>query len=470
MAVNNGVRVRFAPSPTGNLHIGGLRTALFNFLFARHHNGVFLIRIEDTDIERSQSVFVDAIFDALKWMQIESDEPVYFQTDRLDIYRKMIDQLLSQGKAYRCYCTPQELAQKQERMGLDYRYDERCRNLQEPIAGRQSTVRYKLPKERSKITFIDMIRGEISIELGQLDDFIIARSDGLPVYNFAVVVDDAYSKITHIIRGEEHISNTPKQILLYEALRYQVPLFAHLPLILGPSGKKLSKREAAVSVMDYKDQGFLPYALFNYLARLGWSHGDQEIFTQKELIDFFNISHVHKKGAMFDAEKLSWLNSHYIKESDNDHLLEYMRCNNIFDPHILTPHFSHEQLHALLKLYKERAKTLLDIVQGILTVYHVPVSYERDGIEKYVSHDTSRILVSVLEQFEKIELWNLDNLKDSLKKVCNQFGVKLGDVAHPLRLAITGISTSPGIFDLLVIIGKVESMEQINKFLVYIQN
>jgi len=322
MNKNNNVRVRFAPSPTGYLHIGNLRTALFNWLFARHYDGTFLVRLEDTDRERSTKEYADSLFDILEWIGLTSDEPVIKQTDRFGEYKQLIEQLLEQGKAYRCFCSSEEIEARQKAAGLDPAYagyDSFCANGThgKNDSSKPYVIRFKIPRNIEEITFNDLIRGQITVKTAELDDFVIARSDGTPTYNFVVVIDDAAMRITHVIRGEDHISNTPKQIFLYQAFGYKVPQFAHMPLILGPSGARLSKREAATSVVDYRGEGYLPDALINYLARLGWSHGDQEIFTRQELIDYFTIDNVGKKGSIFDKEKLDWVNGLYMRQVAN---------------------------------------------------------------------------------------------------------------------------------------------------------
>ena len=319
MVSKNSIRVRFAPSPTGHLHIGGLRTAFFNWLFARHNNGVFLLRIEDTDVERSTKEYLDSILATFDWVNLPSDEPIVIQSQRIAEHTALIAQLLKEGKAYRCYCSQEQVAERYKGQGSGdefIKYDGRCRNAAEQ-PGVPAAIRFALPAGRTTVAFDDLIRGRVEVGIDQLDDFIIARSDGTPMYNFVVVVDDAHMRISHIIRGEEHISNTPKQLLLYEALGFPVPFFAHTPMILGPDGNKLSKRDAATSVLEYRQEGYLPDALLNYLVRLSWAHGDQEIFTREELISYFTLDHVGKKGAIFDPQKLSWVNSVYMRAKDS---------------------------------------------------------------------------------------------------------------------------------------------------------
>ena len=313
------VRTRFAPSPTGYLHIGGVRTALFSWLYARHHGGEFVLRIEDTDRERSTQASVDAILEGMQWMGLKADEGPIYQSDRLARYREVLDQLLDQGLAYYCYCTPEELdavREQQRAQNIKPRYNRKCRDMDDPSRpGIDPVIRFKNPLEGSVI-FEDLVRGRINISNDELDDLVIARGDGMPTYNFAVVVDDMDMGITHVIRGDDHVNNTPRQVNIFNALNASLPVFAHVPMIVGSDGQRLSKRHGAVSVLEYRDQGFLPEAMRNYLLRLGWSHGDQEVFSTKEMIGLFDLGEVNRAAAAFDLDKLKWLNQHYIKEAD----------------------------------------------------------------------------------------------------------------------------------------------------------
>ncbi|MCL4537181.1 MAG: glutamate--tRNA ligase, partial [Nitrospirae bacterium] len=324
MNKNNKIRVRFAPSPTGHLHIGGARTALFNYLFARHNNGAFVLRIEDTDRSRSTEEYIEAIIEGMRWLKLDWDEGPYRQTDRFDIYRSYVERLLNEGKAYRCYCTPEELEQRRQEalaQGKTPKYDGRCRNITEPMPDKPSAIRFKMPQE-GRTVVNDLIKGVVEFENNQLEDLIIMRSDGTPTYNFVVVVDDIDMEITHIIRGDDHLNNTPKQIHIYKAFGWEPPAFGHLPMILGADKTRLSKRHGATSVMAYKDMGYLPDALVNYLVRLGWSYGDQEVFTKDELIKYFSLENIGKSAAVFNPEKLLWLNSQYIIKEDAKTLAE----------------------------------------------------------------------------------------------------------------------------------------------------
>lgn len=455
------VRVRFAPSPTGNLHIGGLRTALFNWLFARHFQGTFLLRIEDTDIERSTPEFFDSILGALDWVSITSDEPLVIQSHALDMHKKLIKQLLDDGKAYRCYCPVSTDAES-----LDYfRYGSLCR-MREPVETDQPyVVRIKLPTDQTRIEFNDLIYGPISFPVDQFDDFIIARSDGTPVYNFVVVADDAAMKITHVIRGEEHLQNTPKQIILYQALGYSVPYFAHLPLILGPSGSKLSKRDGATSVLDYKKNGYLAHALCNYLVRLGWSHGDQEVFTIDELINHFTLEGVNKKGSIFDHKKLDWLNGLYIRSMNNQELIDYIQRDVNHNFCATFTHWSHEQLLGFIALYKERCITLVELNEKLCSL-HDP-SHEISEADRimWIQENTLVYLENLLACIKKNEEYSLEFIKNCTKMVCKESSIQLVALAQPLRLALTATTASPGIFELMELLGKEETVHRIERFI-----
>lgn len=455
------VRVRFAPSPTGNLHIGGLRTALFNWLFARHNQGTFLVRIEDTDLERSTPDFFDSILGALDWSSITSDEPIVIQSHALDTHKKLINKLLDEGKAYRCYCPVSTDVES-----MDYfRYGSLCR-MKKPVELDQPfVVRIKLPSDQKRIEFHDLIYGPISFPLDQFDDFIIARSDGTPVYNFVVVADDDAMKITHIIRGEEHLQNTPKQIILYQALGYVLPYFAHLPLILGPSGSKLSKRDGATSVLDYKKNGYLAQALCNYLVRLGWSHGDQEIFTFDELISFFTLEVVNKKGSIFDHKKLDWLNAHYIRQMQSQELIDYIQRDN---DHNFCAHFTrwnHRQLEGLVSLYKERSTTLVELREKLYALHDATDLITEVDKEKWVDENTLIYLKDFVLILKQGEEYSVEFLKNSAKAVCKESNIQLVALAQPLRLALTATTASPGIFELMELLGKEESLGRVERFI-----
>ena len=478
LIMNNNIRVRFAPSPTGDLHIGGLRTALFNELFARHNNGKLLLRIEDTDRERSKAVYTDSIIESLKWAGIVFDEIPIVQSERISHHKKIIEILIQEGKAYKCYCTPEEVAQRNRERGneslYDNKYDRYCLSLDTIFSksfningqaggNKPFVVRFKLPFEKGPIAFTDLIRGEVTFDVEQLDDFIITRSDGQPMYNFVVVVDDHDMQISHVIRGEDHISNTPKQILLYQACGYAVPQFAHLPLILGPSGNRLSKRDAATSTLEYRQNGYLPQALINYLARLGWAHGDQEKFSKQEMIGLFELKNVGKCGARFDQEKLDWLNGVYMREMSAQALLNLIIAD--IDPAVekKTPYFSEQPRYALIDIYKERVKTVAEIVQSIISVHSAPSSFDVDALEEWITPAIRTHLVSIIAILEAVDPFTIELVSQAIKNMAKQLNVKLVMLAQPIRIALLGTSSGPGVFDLVATLGKQETIDRLKK-------
>lgn len=455
------VRVRFAPSPTGHLHIGGLRTALFNWLFARHNKGNFLLRVEDTDIERSKPEFLLSILGALEWCSIESDEPPAIQTHSVAIHKKLIQKLLDEDKAYRCYCP---LSTDVESMDY-FRYGSFCR-MKEPLTTDQSfVVRIKLPQNQERIEFNDLIYGPISFPMDQFDDFIIARSDGTPVYNFVVVVDDAAMKISHVIRGDEHIPNTPKQIILYQALGYSLPNFAHLPLILGSNGTPLSKRDGATSVLEYKKNGYLANALCNYLVRLGWSHGDQEIFSIDELIQFFTIDGVGKKGAIFDPKKLDWLNGMYMRQTSDQELVELIQRDVDHNFCAELSSWTHNQLLGLIALYKERSSTLLELSTKLRAVYSYKQPIASQELDQWIKQSTPLYMQNVIDRIISIDDFKTDTIKDALKAYIKEAGISLVEIAQPIRLALTATTSSPGVFELMDLLGKEETVSRLHNFI-----
>lgn len=465
---NRPIRVRFAPSPTGYLHIGSLRTALFNWLFARHHNGTFLVRIEDTDIERSKSEYTDSIIQDLKWMNLQPDEPIVIQSHRFPEHAQLIELLLAQGKAYKDYYTQEELIDlHKEKTGVAefVKAYAVCRN-QPQDQDKPYVVRFKLPLDREAVSFHDLIRGTVSFEVEQLDDFVIARPDGRPMYNFVVVADDIEQQVTHVIRGEDHISNTPKQILLYEAFDKQVPAFAHLPLILGKEGQRLSKRDAATATQEYRELGYLPDALLNYLVRLGWAHGDQEVFSRQELINLFSIEEVGKKGAIFDHEKLDWLNGLYIRNSDND-LLKNMLIDLRLD--FGSSVFDESQIIELINLYKDRSKTLVELAHHLKLFMQLPAQYDSTACGQWVDSGTVSILQDLIHKLDQLPSFALHDIKDLLAAYAKQQNKKLGAIAQPIRIALVGGSSSPSVFELLAILGKKESLTRLERFVVFLQ-
>jgi glutamyl-tRNA synthetase len=462
------VRVRFAPSPTGHLHIGSLRTAVFNWLFARHNNGKFLIRIEDTDQERSTTEYVESILSSLQWMGIDSDEEIIFQSAQQSKQQKYLDMLFASGRAYRCFC-----AQKRSEVAGEYfKYDGNCfAILPENIdLTKPHVIRFRLPEfAQERLSFIDVVRGEVGYPFDQLDDFIIARSDGTFMYNFAVVIDDALMQISHVIRGDDHLNNTFKQILLYEALGIETPKFVHIPLILNESGSKLSKRDAAVSVTEYRKQGYLADALFNYLVRLGWSHGNDEIFSKSEMIKYFTLENVGKSGAVFDVDKLQWLNGVYIRNENPIKLVQLI--NRDVDPTFENEKlFSNQQIINIVGLYKERIKTLSELCAATYNLSVPPKSYDVAAIEKWVSVDTKLVLIDLLVELQEIEDWTFDNISTQIKDFAKIKNLKLGQIAQPIRISLTGSTSSPSVFHLLEILEKAEVLKRINQFLEFVSS
>ncbi|HLJ31520.1 MAG TPA: glutamate--tRNA ligase [Candidatus Babeliales bacterium] len=466
MSKNNTVRVRFAPSPTGHLHIGGLRTALFNWLFARHHGGAFLLRIEDTDFERSTKEYRDSILHSFAWTQLEHDEEIITQSERMVEYHKVAYKLIDEKKAYRCFCSPDDVVARVQRATGDafIAYDGYCRDRvsQEGDHERQHVIRFKLPEGRTEVSFEDLIKGTITISLDNMDDFIIIRSGGFPMYNFAVIVDDAFMSITHIVRGEEHIVNTPKQILLNEACGYTNPRFGHLPLILGPSGDKLSKRDGATSVIEYRKEGYLPHALLNYLARLGWSHGDQEIFSLSELIEHFSLDNIGKKGAIFDFEKLAWVNTVYLKALTEEQIIDAIVAD--VDTHFLTRfEWDVDTIKSLIVLYKERVKTLKMLVEELVLVHNGTHERNAEDMQKWITPDTAAQLDAIISAFEKQDIFTHDNCSAIAKELATTLGIKLVALLQPIRLALLGKASGPGLFDLLPIMGKTEVIKRLKE-------
>ncbi|MBI4688348.1 MAG: glutamate--tRNA ligase [Nitrospirae bacterium] len=464
--MSNEIRVRFAPSPTGYLHIGGARTALFNYLYTRHLKGVFVLRIEDTDRSRSTDEFIEAIIESMKWLGLEWDEGPFRQTDRFDVYRKYVDKLLSEGKAYYCYCAPEELEERRKEAiakGLPPKYDGRCRKLQGGHGSGGAAVRFKMPEEGETIVD-DLIRGKVVFENSQLDDLIIMRSDGTPTYNFTVVVDDVDMNITHVIRGDDHLNNTPKQIHIYRALGYEIPLFAHLPMILGSDKTRLSKRHGATSVTAYKDMGYLPEAIINYLARLGWSHGDQEVFTKDELIEKFSFEHIGKSAAVFNPEKLLWLNSHYIINTPSERLAELVVPYLINEKIIKEGESLDKQwLSQAIGTLKERSKTLVELASSLRYYIAEDIQYDEKAKAKFLNEKAVSYLRELSESLISITDFSAHELERIFKTIVETQGIKLGELAQPVRVAMTGGTTSPGIFEVLEIMGREKVLKRLEK-------
>ncbi|MBM3886527.1 glutamate--tRNA ligase [Candidatus Dependentiae bacterium] len=465
-ATTQAVRVRFAPSPTGHLHIGGLRSALFNWLFARHQGGAYLLRVEDTDLLRSTKEYLDSQLSSLAWAGIISDEPVVYQMSRVVEHLARAKQLMQDGKAYPCFCAPRDADEVVHNLeaGFGQKYDRTCRDkaYSEEDLRKPHCVRFRLPDNLEQVSFYDQIRGEIVTKGEYFDDFVIIRRDGSPIYNFCVVVDDIFMRITHIIRGEDHIPNTPKQVLLYQALEVVPPLFAHVPLILGKDGSKMSKRDAAVSVEEYRAQGFMPEALINYLVRLGWSHGDQEVFTEKELINFFTLDGVGKKGSIFDIKKLEWLNGVYLRQSSCERVLEAIRAMNENIAAALLATWGQVKYLALIKLYKERATTLVELANQILALAKQPIKLDLSLISKWRNERSLALLNDFAHAFSQADDLSHEKLLQIANAVCETQGEKLIHLAQMLRLALTSTIQSPGVFDLLGILGTKEGLLRIN--------
>jgi glutamyl-tRNA synthetase len=463
------VRVRFAPSPTGFLHIGGLRTALFNWLFAHHEGGAFLVRIEDTDRDRFSQEYEYAITSSLQWAGIKADEPLVYQHARQSEHQKAVDDLLAKGKAYYCFCSLDELQQKRESAQEEketYIYDRTCRFLtptKEDIKHKAYVVRFKVETNEDFLVFEDLIRGKVSLPTEHIDDFVLSRSDGSMTYNFAVVIDDHFMRISHVVRGEDHIVNTAKQILLYQAYGWNVPLFGHVSLILGSNGQKLSKRDAAVGVQDYKDKGFLADALCNYLVRLGWSHGDQEVFTTDEMIKHFNIANVSTHGAIFDYNKLLWLNSVYIKAKPAAELCALVNQNIMVNLVTKTEYWNQQQREAAIDVYKDRSQTLRELVAGVMSLYDAPKNYDAESLAQWVTSDTAK-LIGQLATDLFTQPFDKQALQDFVKLFAKNHDVKFPVVAQPIRIALIGSSHGPGIFDMMEIIGKDEVLTRLQNF------
>lgn len=466
---NSKVRVRFAPSPTGFLHIGGLRTALFNWLFAHHEGGQFLVRIEDTDRDRFSQEYEYAIVSSLRWAGIKADEPFVYQHARQSEHQKSVDELIAKDKAYYCFCTLDELQQKRESAQGEketYIYDRTCRKYKptkEDIKHKPYVVRFKVEVDEEFLVFDDLIRGKVSLPTEHIDDFVLSRSDGSMTYNFAVVIDDHFMRISHVIRGEDHIVNTGKQILLYEAYNWSIPQFGHVSLILGPTGQKLSKRDAATGVQDYKDKGILADALCNYLVRLGWSHGDQEVFTTDEMIKHFDIKNVSTHGAIFDINKLLWLNSVYIKAKPAAELCALINQNLEINLVNMTSAWNQEQREATITLYKDRSQTLRELVAGVMNLYQAPTVYEAESVAQWVTPAIIDKLRILADELQYVHL-NKAELQDQFKLFAKDHDLKFPQIAQPTRIALIGSSHGPGVFDMIEILGKDEMLHRLKMF------
>ena len=456
------VRTRFAPSPTGFLHIGGLRTALFCWLYARRHGGQFVLRIEDTDLERSTDQAIQQILDGMEWAGLNHDEGPFYQTKRFDRYKEVIEEMLASGNAYRCYCTKEELEQmraEQTARGDKPRYDGRWRERSDSRPGVSPVIRFKNPLS-GEVVVQDAVHGRVVFQNSELDDLIIARSDGTPTYNFCVVVDDMDMRITHVIRGDDHLNNTPRQMNMLLALGHAPPVYAHLPMILGADGAKLSKRHGAVSVLQYRDEGFLPEAVLNYLARLGWSHGDQEFFSIEEMIRLFDISAVNKSASAFDAEKLAWLNQQHMMRASPARIVPVLRWQ-LERAGVETA--DEGRLEQIVIVQRERAKTVREMALNSLFFFRAPESYDDKAVRKHVTPEIRETLAQAAQVLNDLGSWTTESVHAVLNEICTAQGINLGKLAQPIRIAMCGGTISPPIDATLAILGKDESLARLDK-------
>ena len=462
------VKVRFAPSPTGFLHIGGVRTALFNWLFARHHGGQFVLRIEDTDHERSTEDSIAEILESMRWLGLDWDEGPYRQTERQKLYSQKVDQLFKEGKAYCCYCTPEVLDQKRseaQKKGLKPKYDGTCRERTDTPEGAPSVVRFKAPLEGS-VVVEDLLRGKVVFDIAELDDLILQRTNGSPTYNFVVVVDDADMGITHVVRGDDHLSNTPRQCLLYDALNFPRPRFAHISMILGQDKARLSKRHGATSALAYRDMGYLPSALINYLARLGWSHGDQEIFSLEEMIRHFSFDSVHTSAAVFDPDKLSWLNEHYIKTTPPEDLARHLEPFLIRSGILEEGHgLDFAEISRVIPSLNQRAKTLVEMAEKSAFYFKKGVEFDDKAKTKFLTDEARHLLEKAIAGLSQLENFSSEEIELLFKKIMEEEGIKLGKLAQPVRVALTGTTVSPGIYDVILLLGKDETLARLKQAL-----
>ncbi|MES2182669.1 MAG: glutamate--tRNA ligase [Pseudomonadota bacterium] len=457
------VRTRFAPSPTGFLHIGGARTALFSWAFAKKHGGKFILRIEDTDVARSTPEAVQAILDGMEWLGLDYDEGPFYQMQRMDTYKRTLQKMLDEGSAYYCYCSKEELdalRESQMQQNLKPRYDGRWRpevdkNLPAPPTDVPPVIRFKNPKT-GNVVWQDLVKGEISIANQELDDLIIARADGTPTYNFCVVVDDWEMGITQVIRGDDHVNNTPRQINMLLALGATIPQYAHLSMILGSDGQKLSKRHGAVSVMQYDDDGYLPEAVLNYLSRLGWSHGDDEVFSMQQFCEWFDLNHITPSAAQFNTEKLNWLNAHYIKLASTDYLVtDITKRLAKLNVHVT----AQPELSAVIDLYRERVNTLNELAANIAYFYQKPVVDEA-AAEKHLTNEIKPVMAALVDLL-KVADWQAEAIHHTINEVVTQYQLKFPKVAMPLRVLLTGIAQSPSIDQVMALLGKDEVLDRI---------
>jgi glutamyl-tRNA synthetase len=460
------IRTRFAPSPTGMLHIGGVRTALFCWLYARHHRGTFILRVEDTDIERSTDEAVQVILDGMEWLGLAHDEGPFYQTRRMDRYKEVMEQFVQAGTAYRCYCSKEELETmraKQTAAKQKPRYDGTCRHRTEPKPGVNPVIRFMNPVDGAVIVK-DVVHGDVRFENTELDDLIIARSDGTPTYNFCVVVDDFDMRITHVIRGDDHLNNTPRQINMLKALGATPPVYAHVPMILGSDGAKLSKRHGAVSVLQYREEGFLPEALLNYLVRLGWSHGDQEIFSMQEMVDFFDIADVNKSASAFNQEKLLWLNQQHMQRATPERLAQFLlpqlAALGIAD---VDP----AKAAAVALAQRERAKTLKEMAQNSVFFFQDVTVFDEKAAKKNLTTEAGSVLIAVRKLLAELPEWRGPDIHGAIEQVAAACAVGMGKVAQPIRVAVSGTAVSPPIDATLEILGRDTVLKRIDRAIAY---
>lgn len=460
------IRTRFAPSPTGYLHIGGARTALFNYLFARHHGGKFILRIENTDRERSTLEATDAILEAMNWLKLDYDEGPFYQTERFPLYKEKIQQLLAAGKAYPCVCTPQDLDAKRQLAQREKRkssYDGTCRPKEGIIPrlpeGKPYTIRFRSLQLGTTIVN-DVVKGNVAFDNRELDDLIIARTDGTPTYNFCVVVDDIEMNITHVIRGDDHLANTPRQIQLYDALGHTLPQFAHVPLILGSDKARLSKRHGATSVTAYRDMGYLSEAVVNYLVRLGWSHGDDEIFSREELIEKFSLDSIGKSAGVFNPDKFLWLNSHYLKSRPLGQLaieiIPFIEAKGYTVPKDM------EWLEKMIATLKDRAKTLAELVEQAHYYLSDDISIDDKAAKKFLIPEVKEPLESLTQKLSQLADFSDSAVQQGFAEVLEQTGLSMGKLAQPVRVALTGSTVSPGIHEVIAVLGKERTLKRLN--------
>ncbi|HHF3477719.1 TPA: glutamate--tRNA ligase [Haemophilus influenzae] len=461
------VRTRFAPSPTGYLHVGGARTALYSWLYAKHNNGEFVLRIEDTDLERSTPEATAAIIEGMEWLNLPWEHGPYYQTKRFDRYNQVIDEMIEQGLAYRCYCTKEhleELRHTQEQNKEKPRYDRHCLHDHNHSPDEPHVVRFKNPTEGS-VVFDDAVRGRIEISSSELDDLIIRRTDGSPTYNFCVVVDDWDMGITHVVRGEDHINNTPRQINILKAIGAPIPTYAHVSMINGDDGQKLSKRHGAVSVMQYRDDGYLPEALINYLVRLGWGHGDQEIFSREEMINYFELDHVSKSASAFNTEKLQWLNQHYIRELPPEYVAKHLEWH-YKDQGIDTS--NGPALTDIVSMLAERCKTLKEMARSSRYFFEEFETFDEAAAKKHFKGNAAEALTKVKEKLTALSSWDLHSTHEAIEQTAAELEVGMGKVGMPLRVAVTGSGQSPSMDVTLVGIGRDRVLARIQRAIDFI--